>query len=76
MTGSELGRRRTPTSRAPRPSPSGWPCSPTTTVVTILIRRLDTTIREFRLLHYNLTAARAFFQVALFSMKLTKMQIS
>ena len=29
-------------------------------------RRLDTTIREFRLLHYNLTAARAFFQVAFF----------
>merc|ERR1719342_564057 len=29
---------------------------------TLTIRRLDTTIREFRLLHYNLTAARAFFQ--------------
>ena len=29
----------------------------------IQLRRLDTSIREFRLLHYNLTAARAFFQV-------------
>ena len=29
----------------------------------IQFRRLDTSIREFRLLHYNLTAARAFFQV-------------
>ena len=29
----------------------------------IQLRRLDITIREFRLLHYNLTAARAFFQV-------------
>ena len=37
-------------------------------VKTLTIRRLDTTIREFRLLHFNLTAARAFFQVAPFSL--------